>query len=105
MMPRAEGTWPFTLSPLSDQGEGPAPVTFEATVNSGEESIERLEFYFDHGPQGTKSLVLAWGNKTAQVAVAEPAARTVGPTHGTHLLPTARPASTTWSRTVRIPCL
>ena len=34
---------------------------------------QRLELYFDHDPEGTKSLVWAWGNKTVQVTVAEPA--------------------------------
>ncbi len=74
LTPRSEGNWWFTLSPVAGQSESLTPVTFAATVTDGEESIERLELYFDHGPEGMKSLVLAWGKKTAQVSVAEPAA-------------------------------
>ena len=74
LTPRRTGSWPITLEPLAGQTEGLTPVTIAARVDTGEESIERLELYFDHDPEETKSLVWAWGNKTVQVAVAEPAA-------------------------------
>jgi hypothetical protein len=80
LTPRRTGSWPITLEPLAGQTEGLAAVTIDASVDTGEQSVERLELYFDHGPEGTKSLVLAWGNKTVQVAVAEPAASSITPT-------------------------
>jgi hypothetical protein len=79
LTPRRTGSWPITLEPLAGQTEDLAPVTIGASVDTGDESVSRLELYFDHGAEGTKSLVLAWGNRTAQVAVAEPAAGGITP--------------------------
>ena len=74
VMPHAEGSWSFTLSPLPGQVLEPASVSFEAAVDTGTESINRLEFYFDRTREGTKVLVMAWGNKTVRVTVEDPAA-------------------------------
>jgi len=74
VIPRAEGSWSFTLSPQPGQLLEPASVSFDAMVDTGAESIARLEFYFDHTQEGTKVLVMAWGNKTARVTVEDPAA-------------------------------
>ena len=44
----------------------------DASLETGDESLERLEFYFDHSDDGSEFLVLAWGTKTVRIAVAEP---------------------------------
>ena len=74
LMPHAEGSWSFTLSPLPGQVLEPTPVSFEAAVDTGAESINRLEFYFDRTREGTKVLVMAWGNSTVRVTVEDPEA-------------------------------
>ena len=71
-MPKAVGH--FTLSPLPGQVLEPTPVSFEAAVDTGAESINRLEFYFDRTREGTKVLVMAWGNSTVRVTVEDPEA-------------------------------
>ena len=74
LVPHADRSWPWTASPLPGQLLEPGSVSFAAAVDTGAESIPRLEFYFDHTPEGTKVLVMAWGNRTARMTVENPAA-------------------------------
>ena len=74
LVPHADRSWSFTASPLPGQLLEPGSVSFEAAVDTGAEFIARLEFYFDHTPEGTKVLVMAWGNRTARMTVEDPAA-------------------------------
>jgi len=74
LVPHADRSWSFTASPLAGGSLDRISVSFEAAVDTGTESLARLEFYFDHTPEGTKVLVMAWGNKTARVTVEDPAA-------------------------------
>ena len=69
LVPRADAPWSFTARPLPGQMLEARPVSFAAEVDTGAESNPRLEFYFDHTPEETKVLVMAWGDKTARVTV------------------------------------
>lgn len=71
-MPHSGATWSLRLTPLEGQVLEESPISIDASVETGDESLERLEIYFDHSDEGDEVLVLVWGKKMVRVAVAEP---------------------------------
>ena len=72
LVPRITEPWTVTLKRLPGQVEGTDSVTLEATIATREETVERLEFYFDSAPDGGDSLVMAWGKKVVFLTVEAP---------------------------------
>lgn len=68
LVPRITGPWNVTLTPIPGQAEG-APLTLEATVDTSESPEERLELFFDAGPDADGSLMMAWGEKVVSLAI------------------------------------
>ena len=67
-----------TLRPRSGLSAAQAEAIRREYGFSGAELVvttrKALEFYFDRTREGTKVLVMAWGNKTVRVTVEDPAA-------------------------------
>ena len=70
IVPHEEARWEARLTPLHPASSGEGKIVVDVVAAPpGKKPARRLEWYFDRDGDGHKTLVLAWGRRTAQLRI------------------------------------